>query len=502
MEQSGEPALELKRLTKTFGSLKACDAIDMTLYPGEILTLLGENGSGKTTLMNMITGLYRPDSGAVFVRGRREDIRTPNDARRLGIGMIHQHFKLVEPFTARENILLGLPRSRGKSAARLRGDIDALSERYGLGVELDRRVGDMSVSQKQTVEIMKALYRGADILILDEPTAALTPQESDRLFDMLRRMRGNGSAIIMITHKLSEVMALSDRITVLRQGKRVATVRRDQTAPEQLTEFMVGRKITLNIERPSTIKKPLLSINKLCVKDADGSPRLRDVSFSLDAGEILGVAGVAGSGQKQLCEAIAGLVPASSGEILLHGRDIAGQSPRQIYDQGVRLGFIPEDRLGMGLVGSMNIVDNLLVRDYRLQRGPFLRRAGAAKRAGDLVKRLSVMPPEPLRPVSRLSGGNLQKVLLGRELLSKPELLVTSYVVRGLDVHSSYVIYDLLNDQKKAGVGALFVGEDLDVLLELCDRIVTLCGGRVTGIVDAKTATRERIGLLMMGDAV
>ncbi|MDR1598987.1 MAG: ABC transporter ATP-binding protein [Oscillospiraceae bacterium] len=501
-EGSASPALELKRLTKTFGSLTACDAIDITLYRGEILTLLGENGSGKTTLMNMITGLYRPDSGAMFVRGKREDIRTPSDARRLGIGMIHQHFKLVEPFTAQENILLGLPRSRGQSPARLRADIGALSGRYGLGVELDRRVSGMSVSQKQTVEILKVLYRGADVLILDEPTAVLTPQEADRLFGILRRMRDNGAAIIMITHKLSEVMALSDRVAVLRQGRRAATVRKDETTPEQLTEFMVGQKVTLNIERPATVRKPLLSVKNLTVRDADGATRLSGVSFGLESGEILGVAGVAGSGQKQLCEAIAGLVPTVSGEILLHGRDIAGQSPRKIYDQGVRLGFIPEDRLGMGLVGSMNIVDNLLLRDYRLQRGPFVRRSGAAKRAGDLVRRLSIIPPEPLRPVSRLSGGNLQKVLLGRELMGRPELLVTSYVVRGLDVHSSYVIYDLLNEQKKNGVGALFVGEDLDVLLELCDRIMVLCGGRVTGIVDSKAATRERIGLLMAGGEV
>ncbi|MDR1262264.1 MAG: ABC transporter ATP-binding protein [Oscillospiraceae bacterium] len=492
------PVLELKRLTKTFGSLTACDAIDAELYPGEILTLLGENGSGKTTLMNMITGLYRPDSGAIFVNGKREDIRTPNDARRLGVGMIHQHFKLVEPFTAQENIILGLPRQRGQSSSMVRADVRALSERYGLDVELDRRVSDMSVSQKQTVEILKVLYRGANILILDEPTAVLTPQEADRLFDILRRMREGGAAIIMITHKLNEVMALSDRVAILRQGRHVATVRKDQTTPEALTEFMVGQKISLNIERPKTARKPLLTVNNLTVRDADGSLRLSDASFSLESGEILGVAGVAGSGQKQLCEAIAGLT-AGSGEILLHGRNIAGQSPRRIYDQGVRLGFIPEDRLGMGLVGSMNVVDNLLLRDYRLQRGPFLRRSGAMKRAADLVDRLSIIPPEPLRPVGRLSGGNLQKVLLGRELMSKPELLVTSYVVRGLDVHSSYVIYDLLNEQKRAGVGALFVGEDLDVLLELCDRIMVLCGGRVSGIVEAKDATREMIGLMMTG---
>ncbi|GHU75536.1 ABC transporter [Clostridia bacterium] len=497
-----QPVLELKRLTKTFGTLKACDSIDLTLFPGEILALLGENGSGKTTLMNMITGLYRPDNGAIFVRGRREDVHAPSDSRRLGIGMIHQHFKLVEPFTAQENILLGFPRRRGQSSAKLREDIQALSARYGLDVKLDQRVHNMSVSQKQTVEILKVLYRGADILILDEPTAVLTPQETDRLFDILRRMRDSGSAIIMITHKLSEVMALSDRIAILRQGRHIATVRRDETSPSQLTEFMVGQKIDLNIARPSTLQKPLLSIKNLTVRDSDGAQRLSGVSFDLAAGEILGVAGVAGSGQKQLCEAIAGLVPTASGAILLHGRNLAGQSPRQIYEQGVRLGFIPEDRLGMGLVGSMNIVDNLLLRDYRRQHGPFLRRSGARVRADDLVKRLAIIPPEPLRPVGRLSGGNLQKVLLGRELMSKPELLVTSYVVRGLDIQSSYVIYDLLNEQKRSGVGALFVGEDLDVLLELCDRIMVLCGGRVTGIADARTATREQIGLLMVGGAL
>ncbi|MDR1570157.1 MAG: ABC transporter ATP-binding protein [Oscillospiraceae bacterium] len=493
------PALELRLLTKAFGSLVACDHINMTLHAGEILALLGENGSGKTTLMNMIAGLYRPDSGDIFVRGIKADIHSPSDARKHGIGMIHQHFKLVDVFTARQNIQLGAGRDMSDRA--LNEKVRALGERFGLTARLDQKVYDMSVGQKQTVEIIKALCRGADILILDEPTAVLTPQESDRLFDILRRMKADGAAIIIITHKLGEVMALSDRVAILRGGRNVGEALTSKTNAAELTEKMVGQKVDLSIARPAMKQTPLFSMRNVSVRSADGVLRLDRVSFDIAGGEILGVAGIAGSGQKQLCECIAGLEPICGGEILFKGKNIAGQSPRQIYDIGVRLGFIPEDRLGMGLVGAMDVTDNLLLREYRLQPGFFIKRGPVRERARDLIKRLSVAPPDPSRPVGQLSGGNLQKVLLGRELLSKPELLITSYVVRGLDVHSSYVIYDLLNDCKLMGVGALFVGEDLDVLLELCDRVLVLCGGQITGLVNAKTATREQIGLMMVGQS-
>ncbi|MDR2504938.1 MAG: ABC transporter ATP-binding protein [Oscillospiraceae bacterium] len=496
IEAPSVPRLQTINLTKSFGELRACDGVSVNVNAGEILALLGENGSGKTTLVNMVAGLYKPDGGEVRVSGAPVAIHSPTDARRYGIGMIHQHFKLVEVFTAIENICLGMPREstrRGLMARTL-----AFIEKYGLGVPLDMKAYRMSVAQKQTVEILKALVRGADILILDEPTAVLTPQESEKLFDILRKMKEAGCAIIIITHKLAEVMELSDRVSILRAGRNVGEFATAKTNPRELTERMVGRKVDLSIERVHAQKRPLLTLEDVSYAHA-GVKLLDGVSFDVSGGEILGVAGVAGSGQKQLCEAIAGLTGITSGSIRLLGEELAHLSPREIYDRGVRLGFIPEDRLGMGLVGSMDVTDNILLREYRTQRGGFIRRKPVRRKAMTLVSDLAVVPPDINRAVSQLSGGNLQKVLLGRELMQSPQLLVTSYVVRGLDVNSSYTIYDLLNDRKKNGVGALFIGEDLDVLLELCDRILVMCAGRVTGILDAKHATRAQIGLLMTG---
>jgi simple sugar transport system ATP-binding protein len=498
--QAQNPAIELRGLTKTFGPVVANDRINLAVRQGEILALLGENGSGKTTLMNMLSGIYRPDSGEIFVQGRPVDIRAPGDAIALGIGMIHQHFKLVDVLTAMENIVLGTRDDHQATRRALEQRIREISRRFGLDVTPEKKIYNMAVGEKQTVEILKVLYRGARILILDEPTAVLTPQEADRLFDILRHMKADGCAVIIITHKLGEVMAIADRITILRKGASVATVEKAATTVRELTELMVGRPLDLAIHRPPVDDpKRLLDVFSLTVLNAERVPALRDVTFSLRGGEVLGVAGVAGSGQRELCETIAGLMDKEEGAILFHGKNIEGKTPRQIIEMGISMSFIPEDRLGMGLVGAMGIVDNLLLKDYQKGRGPFVRRAPARARAKEMIARLGIVTPDTRTPVRRLSGGNVQKVLLGREIASGPELLITAYPVRGLDIHSSYTIYDLINEQKRKGVGVLFIGEDLDVLLELCDRILVLCGGEVTGIVRPQETTKAQLGLMMTG---
>ena len=493
-------AIRCSGITKTFGSVVANDAIDLEVNYGEVLALLGENGSGKTTLMNMLSGIYRPDAGQIFVNGQPVSIASPVDARALGIGMIHQHFKLVEVFTAMENIVLGMP---GKMPSRkaLRAEVKELCDTYGLEIDPEKPVWEMSVSEKQTVEILKVLYRGAKILILDEPTAVLTPQETEKLFDILRQMKAKGCAVIIITHKLNEVLAISDRVTILRKGKSVDTVATADVDANALTERMVGHAVSLAIRRPEPKDvHTILKVVDLTVEKPDGSLGLDDVSFHIHSGEILGVAGVAGSGQKELCEAIAGLLPAKKGAVLYKKENILGKSPEAIIDLGISMSFVPEDRLGMGLVASMGMTDNMLLKSYRAGKGPFVDRAPARALAKKLVEELSIVTPGIETPVRLMSGGNVQKVLLGREIESDPNLLITAYPVRGLDINSSYLIYDLLNKQKEKGVAVMFIGEDLDVLLELCDRILVLCHGKVTGVVKAGEVTKEQIGLMMTGE--
>ena len=493
-------AIRCSGITKRFGSVVANDGIELDVQYGEILALLGENGSGKTTLMNMISGIYHPDDGQIFVAGQPVSISSPVDAQNLGIGMIHQHFKLVEVFTAMENIVLGTPgKLPGKKA--LKAQVKELCANYGLEIDPEKPVYEMSVSEKQTVEILKVLYRGAKILILDEPTAVLTPQETDKLFAILRQMKAKGCAIIIITHKLNEVLAISDRVTILRKGKSVGSVATAGVDAAKLTELMVGHAVSLSIRRPEPKDvHTILKVVDLTVDKPDGSKGLDDVSFHIHSGEILGVAGVAGSGQKELCEAIAGLIPAKKGAVLYKKENILGKSPEAIIDLGISMSFVPEDRLGMGLVASMGMTDNMLLKSYRSGKGPFVDRAPARALAKKLVEKLSIVTPGIETPVRLMSGGNVQKVLLGREIESGPNLLITAYPVRGLDINSSYVIYDLLNQQKEKGVAVMFIGEDLDVLLELCDRILVLCHGRITGLVDAKTVTKEQIGLMMTGE--
>lgn len=487
-------AIMLRGLSKSFGPVVANDHIDLDVKKGEILALLGENGSGKTTLMNMLSGIYQPDSGSIYLNDAPVVIRSPRDAIDLGIGMIHQHFKLVEIFTARENILLGAKKDE-------LNDVDALIKALSLNVQLDKKVYDMSVSEKQTVEIVKVLARGADILILDEPTAVLTPMEIEALFDILRRMRDQGKSIIIITHKLDEVLAISDRVTVLRKGKSIGTIQTADADRFSLTEMMVGHAVDLDIRRVKAQKgECVLDVHRLSAKGEDGRPLLTDVSFQLFKGEILGIAGVAGSGQKALCEAIAGLQPISGGAILLEQQNVAGMTPREIIKRGISMAYIPEDRLGMGLVGGMDIPDNLILKKYRDKRGLLLRRHAARKEAEEMVKRLSIVTPSIHTRVQKLSGGNVQKVLLGREINASPRVLITAYPVRGLDIGASMMIYDMLNEQKQKGVGVLFIGEDLDVLMSLCDRIMVLCGGRVTLLTNAQYTTKAILGMKMAGD--
>lgn len=501
----GSAAIELRGITKTFGSVVANKDVNLTVNRGEILSILGENGSGKTTLMNMIAGIYFPDYGSIFIDGKEVVIRSPRDAFDYKIGMIHQHFKLVDVFSAAENIVLGFE-GEGFNIKRSAERVKEISQQYGFEIDPMKKVYEMSISEKQTVEIIKVLYRGADILILDEPTAVLTPQETQKLFTVLRRMRDAGKAIIIITHKLHEVLALSDRVSVLRKGEYVGTVDTAKTNESELTEMMVGAKVSLNIERKDP-QNPTdrLVVNHINCVNREGVTLLSDVSFAARSGEILGIAGIAGSGQRELLESIAGLQHLDGGEILYHNPktgqtdNLRDKDPMQIRELGVRLSFVPEDRLGMGLVGDMDIVDNMMLRSYRKGHSMFLEKKAPKDLANRIIEQLKVVTPSTSTPVRRLSGGNVQKVLVGREIAASPTVLMVAYPVRGLDISSSYMIYDLLNQQKESGVAVIFVGEDLDVLMELCDRIMVISSGRVTGTVDARTATKEQIGLLMTG---
>ncbi len=495
-------AIEMRGISKAFGAIKANEDVNLSVIEGEVHALLGENGAGKSTLMNMLSGIYTPDSGHMMLRGNPVRFASPKDAIKQGIGMIYQHFNLVDVMTSTENIVIGQPSGFFMQKKSLSQKVRELSDQYGLDIDPNKKVYDMSVGEKQTLEILKVLYRGARILIMDEPTAVLTPQEIKRLFKIIRNMREQGCAVIIITHKLNEVMEISDRVTVLRKGKSIGTVVTAEVDIPNLIEMMVGKKVDLQIKKEhidSTKADILLEMENVTVLDSEGKKALSDVSFSLKKYEILGVAGVANSGQKELCESIAGLIKANKGRIYFEGDNIVGKTPRDIIQLGIRMGFIPEDRLGMGLVGSMDIVQNIILKDYQNQPGIFIQKEECTRKANKIVEALDIQTPSIYTAVRQLSGGNIQKVLLGREIDSSPKVLITAYAVRGLDIGASYKIYDMLNEQKEKGVGVLFVGEDLDVLMDLCDRIMVLCHGEVTGIVDPSNVTKEEIGLLMTG---
>ena len=499
-----EPAVRMVGISKSFGAKTANVNVSLEIYRGEILSLLGENGSGKTTLMNMLSGIYFPDAGDIMIDGRPVSIRSPKDAFDLHIGMIHQHFKLVPVLTAAENIVLGQKAGLFLDMRKVKKAVEEICSRYGFVIDPDKKVYDMSVSEKQTLEIIKVLYRGADILILDEPTAVLTPQETRRLFGVMRNMKADGKSIVIITHKLHEVMEISDRVAVLRKGEYIGSVLTKDTDPQKLTDMMVGRAVSLNIDRPEPVNtKECLRVEHLSVRDEDGVLKLDDVSFVANAGEILGIAGVSGSGQKELLEVVAGLQSALPGSMVLYtdraGKTstLIGKTPLEIKKLGVHLAFVPEDRLGMGLVGSMDIADNMLIRTYTEGQSMFVDMNRSRKLARDIVDEFEVVTPGIETPVRNLSGGNVQKVLVGREISGEPSLLMSAYAVRGLDINTSYTIYRLMNEQKAKGTAVIYVGEDLDVLIALCDRILVLCSGRVSGIVDGRTTTKEEVGLMM-----
>jgi len=578
-----EIALEMRGVSKYFGSVVANKNVNLKVYKGEILAVLGENGSGKTTLMNMISGIYFPDEGQTFVNGEEAVIRSPQDAFAYKIGMIHQHFKLVDVFTAAQNIVLGVknepkPVDDKKNAfskffakigrkmesglykkKEVAAQVKEIADKYGFEIDPNKKIYNMSVSEKQTVEIVKVLYRGANVLILDEPTAVLTPQETEKLFAVLRKMKEDGKSIIIITHKLNEVLAVSDRVAILRKGESVGEIATKDADENKLTELMVGKKVALNIERSTPENcEDRLEIKGLNLKNHDGVKVLDNVTFTAKSGEILGIAGIAGSGQKELLEAIAGLQKLESGDMIFHNPkkdkpvtffhkdlhrvkelakegafryengetvdftgktdkeikelvnagkvlfkedeiiDLKDKTPLQIRELGIRLSFVPEDRLGMGLVGNMDIVDNMMLRSYRKGNSVFLDRSKPGKLADEIIEELEVVTPSAHTPVRKLSGGNVQKVLVGREIASAPKVLMAAYPVRGLDINSSYTIYNLLNKQKENGAAVIFVGEDLDVLIELCDRILVIGSGKVTGVVDGRTANKSEIGLLMV----
>lgn len=497
-------AIELRGITKRFGSVVANSNISLKVYKGEILSVLGENGSGKTTLMNMLSGIYHPDEGQIFVNGEEASINSPKDSFDYKIGMIHQHFKLVNVLSATENIILGLKGKGRYNIAKSAERVKEISDAYGFDIDPNKKIYEMSVSEKQTVEIIKVIYRGAEILILDEPTAVLTPQETVKLFRILHNMKKDGKSILIITHKLHEVLEISDRVAVLRKGEYIGTVDTKDATEKSLTEMMVGKAVSLNIEREEPQNNVTrLSLSNVSMTNKDGVSVLKNVSFTAQAGEILGIAGIAGSGQKELLEAIAGLRNIESGSILYNNpktgeeENLRDKTPLQIRQLGVRLSFVPEDRLGMGLVGNMGITDNMMLRSYRKGKGFFLHRKQPKDLAGKIIQDLEVVTPDSETPVRRLSGGNVQKVLVGREIAAAPTVLMAAYPVRGLDINSSYTIYNLLNKQKKNGTAVIFVGEDLDVLVELCDRILVLCHGQVSGIVDGRHTTKEDIGLMM-----
>lgn len=496
-------AVKMTNITKTFGSVVANNNISMDIRRGEILSLLGENGSGKTTLMNMLSGIYFPDEGRIYVDGREVAIRSPRDAYDLGIGMIHQHFKLVDVFTAAENVALGLDKKQKFDKKAIAKRMTEICRKYGFEIDTSQKVYTMTVSQKQTLEIVKALYRGADILILDEPTAVLTPQETQKLFNVIRSMRDDGKSIVIITHKLNEVLEISDRVAILRKGEYAGDINTADATEEILTEMMVGKKVELNIKRDDPVDpQKRLDVKNLSVRNSDGVLVLNNVSFTANSGEILGIAGISGCGQKELLESIAGLQKTVQGSSIVYTpaqgepQELVGKTPKAIRNLGISLSFVPEDRLGMGLVGSMGMTENMLLRTFD-KGGPIISQKEPRALAEKVRQDLEVVTPDINTPVRRLSGGNVQKVLVGREISGSPSVLMTAYAVRGLDINTSYAIYNILNEEKKKGAAVIYVGEDLDVLLELTDRIMVLCGGRVNGIFDTRNVTKDEIGLMM-----
>ncbi|MBE3589533.1 MAG: ABC transporter ATP-binding protein [Firmicutes bacterium] len=495
--------LELKGITKRFPGVVANDRVDLDLRRGEIHAVLGENGAGKSTIMKIVSGLYSPDEGTILLEGRPVRFAGPREAITAGIGMVHQHFMLIPVMTVAENIVLGREPARGLAldVRRAREDVRQLSARYGLEIDPDRLVGELSVGLQQRVEILKAFYRGANILILDEPTAMLTPQEARELFRIMRELARSGVSIFFISHKLDEVMEVADRVSVMRQGRRVATLPAAETSPEQLAELMVGRSVLLRVERGEHRPgEPVLAVEGLGRAARGGRAALADISFEVRAGEIFGLAGVEGNGQQELVEVLAGLLKPDRGTVRLGGVDVTGRSPRQLFEMGVA--YIPPDRQAEGLVLDLTVAENLALKDY--YRAPLARRGlidvkRLAERARALVVEYDVRPANPAAVARTLSGGNQQKVILGREVSSSPRLLIAAQPTRGLDVGAIEFVHRRLLALRDSGAAVLLSSLELDEILSLADRIGVMYKGRLVAVLDADEATRERVGLLMTG---
>ena len=508
MSDTVVPALEVRNITKQFPGVLANDHISFTLLPGEIHAFLGENGAGKSTLMNILYGLYDPDEGEILIDGKRVTIKNSSDAIRLGLGMVHQEYALVDTLSVTENIVLGTELHNGpflngrKASARVK----QLSEQYGLRVPPDAIVGDLPVGVQQRVEILKALYRNVKMLILDEPTAVLTPQEADDLFKVMQGLADQGKSIIFITHKLREVLAIADRITVLRRGRVVGSALPAESTDRSLAAMMVGRDVVLQVnKKPAQPGAPVLVVNGLTVRDDRGILTLNDVSLEVCAGEVLGIAGVQGNGQTELVEAITGLQTLTSGSVKLLDRDITAHSPRAITEGGVA--YIPEDRKGTGLVLSYSICDNLVLSSYYnppFTTGLTLNQAAMRSNAEELIKTFDVRTPSAQTSAGSLSGGNQQKIIVAREFSRANKLLLAAQPTRGIDVGSIEFIHNSIIAQRDAGVAVLLVSAELDEVLSLADRVAVMYHGKIMATLPAAEATRERVGLLMAGvsDAV
>jgi simple sugar transport system ATP-binding protein len=497
----------MHHITKRFPGVLANDAVSFEAAAGEVHALLGENGAGKSTLSNILTGLYRPDAGEISLDGEQVEFHSPRDAIEAGIGMVHQHFRLVPTFTVADNVILGEHRPEARrfvlQPRQIERYVAELATRYSLAVDPHARVWQLSVGEQQRVEILKVLYRDARILILDEPTAVLTPQESEALFETLRAMADEGRTVIFISHKLHEVMAVSDRVTVLRGGRTIETLATADATPRKLAALMVGREVELaaRVERevPSG-SEAVLELEGVSVRGDRGEPALKDVSLSVRAGEIVGIAGVAGNGQRELAEVITGMRPASGGRVLVSGRRLRPGDPRSAI--AARIGHVPEDRLGTGVASSLSIADNSVLKSYRrppYSHGPLLRLGAIRNYAVELIRRYGVLTPGPDLRASSLSGGNLQKLVLGREFSGEPKVLVAASPTRGLDVGAIEGVHAYLRDAAAGGVALLLISEDLDEIMALSDRVEVIYEGEITGPFDPSTATVEEIGLAMAG---
>ncbi|PWH15907.1 MAG: heme ABC transporter ATP-binding protein [Anaerolineae bacterium] len=493
-------AVALRGIVKRFPGVTANDGANLEVRQGEIHALLGENGAGKTSLMNVLYGIYHPDEGEIWVRGHPVKIHSPHDAIRLGIGMIHQQFRLVQTHTVTENVILGLRESFFFPERAARRRILDLAEKYGLKVDPDARIWQLSAGEQQRVEILKALYRGVEILIMDEPTSMLTPGEALELLHILRRMTAEGLTVIFITHKLEEVMEVSDRVTVMRAGKSIATLETAQTNARELAQLMVGRDVLFRLEKKAaSLGAEVLKVKQLHVMNDKGLPAVVNISFEVRAGEIFGIAGVSGNGQRELVEAIAGLRPVSGGQIWVNGENITQSSPRTRIERGI--GFVPGERW-MALIPGMSVADNMILKNYA--RPPighkiFLDQNAIASHADTLIREYAISTPSRQTPIKRLSGGNIQRALLAREMTEKPSLLIVAQPTSGLDVGATETIWNLLLEERARGAAILLISDDLKEALALSDRLAVLFEGQIMGQFQAENVDIEKIGLMMAG---